>query len=169
MVVVDEELARVEESPVMPETESYVSGKIQSWATRDVANKKAELAEEELDDANQTISKMTRTGDLLYPIMFKDALHRQAKEKAEELDQREREINQREREMLELVRMHDETMQWDRETIQRDREDLRKEKQLLVLVIWSLAMAIAVVNLWARLSLDLDPEFGTSPCLYCDL
>ena len=150
----------------MPETESYVSGKIQLWATRDVANKKAELAEEELDDANQTISKMTRTGDLLYPIMFKDALHRQAKEKAEELGQKELEINQK---MLKLLLVHDETMQWNRETIQRDREDLRKEKQLLVLVIWSLAMAIAVVNLWARLSLDLDPEFGTSPCLYCDL
>ena len=48
MVVVDEELARVEESPVIPETESYVSERVQSWATRDVANKKAELADEEL-------------------------------------------------------------------------------------------------------------------------
>jgi len=162
MVVVDEELARVAELPVIPEAESYVSGRIQSWATRDVANKKAELAEEELDDANQTLSRMTRTGDLLYPIMFKDALHRQAKKKAEELGQMELEL-------LKLVRMHDETMQRDRETMQRDREDLRKEKQLLILVIWSLVMTIAVVNLWARLSLDLDPEFGTSPCLYCDL
>ena len=129
------------------------------------------MAEEELNEAGHkvfeargvaaraqhTISKIAHTGE----IMFRDELYRQVKEKAEELDQRELKL-------LKLVRMHDETMQRDRETIQRDREDLRKEKQLLVLVIWSLAMAIAVVNLWARLSLDLDPEFGTSPCLYCD-
>jgi flagellar biosynthesis/type III secretory pathway chaperone len=53
MVVVDEELARVAESPVIPEAESYVSGKMQSWATRDVANKKAELADEELEVQTQ--------------------------------------------------------------------------------------------------------------------
>ena len=123
------------------------------------------MAEEELNEAGHkvfeargvaaraqhTISKIAHTGE----IMFRDELYRQVKEKAEELDQRELKL-------LKLVRMHDETMQ-------RDREDLRKEKQQLVLVMWSLAMAIAVVNLWARLSLDLDPEFGTSPCLYCDL
>jgi hypothetical protein len=45
----DEEVARAEEPPVIPEAESYVSGRMQSWATRDVANKKAELAEEELE------------------------------------------------------------------------------------------------------------------------
>jgi len=56
MVVVDEELARVEESPVIPEAESYVSGKMQSWATRDVANKKAELADEELDKSKILVS-----------------------------------------------------------------------------------------------------------------
>ena len=60
----DEELARVEESPVIPEAESYVSGKMQSWATRDVANKKAELADEELDEANQTISRMQRGAEV---------------------------------------------------------------------------------------------------------
>jgi hypothetical protein len=49
MVVVDEMLAEQAELAVIPETESYVSGKMQSWATRDVANKKAELAEEELE------------------------------------------------------------------------------------------------------------------------
>ena len=53
MVVVDEELARVEESPVIPETESYVPDWMQSWATRDVANKKAELADEELEVQTQ--------------------------------------------------------------------------------------------------------------------
>jgi hypothetical protein len=45
----DEELARVAELPVIPETESHVSGWMQSWVTRDVANKKAELAEKELE------------------------------------------------------------------------------------------------------------------------
>ena len=127
------------------------------------------MAEEELNEAGHkvfeargvaaraqhTISKIAHTGE----IMFRDELYRQVKEKAEELDQRERE-------MLELVRMHDETMQWDRETIQRDREDLRKEKQLLVLVMWFVA---SVLSLWVHLSRYLDPEFGTSPCLYCDL
>ena len=48
MVVVDEELARVAELPVIPETESYVSGRMQLWATRDVANKKAELADKQV-------------------------------------------------------------------------------------------------------------------------
>jgi hypothetical protein len=46
-------VARAEESPVIPEAESYVSGKMQAWATRDVANKKAELADKELEVQTQ--------------------------------------------------------------------------------------------------------------------
>ena len=59
MVVVDEELARVAELPVIPETESYVPGKMQSWATRDVANKKAELADEEREVAEEKASELS--------------------------------------------------------------------------------------------------------------
>jgi hypothetical protein len=51
MVVVDEELARVAELPVI--IESYVPERLQLWATRDVANKKAELADEERERERQ--------------------------------------------------------------------------------------------------------------------
>ena len=61
MVVVDEELARVAELPVIPETESYVSERVQSWATRDVANKKAELADEERNKTEEHLDRALRS------------------------------------------------------------------------------------------------------------
>ena len=146
------------------------------------------MAEEELNEAGHkvfeargvaaraqhTISKIAHTGE----IMFRDELYRQVKEKAEELDQREREI-------LKLLLMHDETMQRDREQMHQEREELvqwqeqlgqwgdelcqRGEKQLCLLRVGLLCLTILAAHNWAQWLYDLDPEFGTSPCLYCDL
>jgi hypothetical protein len=129
------------------------------------------MAEEELNEAGHkvfeargvaaraqhTISKIAHTGE----IMFRDELYRQVKEKAEELDQREREI-------LKLLLMHDETMQRDREQMHQQREELgqwgdelcqRGELQLCLLRVGLLFLTILMVHKWAQWLYDL----------YCDL
>ena len=133
------------------------------------------MAEEELDDANQTMSRMTRGAEVWYPVFIKDALEQQTKKKAEEMDQK----------ILKLLTMHDETMQRDREQMHQEREELdqrereldqwgdelcqRGEKQLCLLRVGLLCLTILAVHNWAQWLYDLDPEFCTSPCLYCDL
>jgi hypothetical protein len=58
LVVVDEVLAEQAELAVLPETESYISERVESWATRDVANKRAELKEGELEVAEGNKHKL---------------------------------------------------------------------------------------------------------------
>jgi hypothetical protein len=129
---------------------------LKDWAAREVANKKVELADKELDDANQTLSRMTRGAEVWYPVFIKDALKQQTKKKAEELDQMELEFNQK---ILELLRMHDETMQRDREELDQWREELvqwqeelyqRGEKQLCLLRAGLLCLTSLAAHNWAH-------------------
>ena len=73
-------------------------------------------------------------------------------------------------------------MKRNTQLLKREAQTIRRANQSMELAIeveggarWQFDLAqkfqcmVVIVSLWAQLLHYLDPEFGTSPCLYCDL
>ena len=76
-------------------------------------------------------------------------------------------------EELEVERQARHAVEGEREVretllLEREVQAIRRGNQSM----WSyrsLQCMVVIVSVWAQLLHYLDPEFGTSPCLYCDL
>ena len=184
MVVVDEELARVAELPVIPETESYVSGRMQLWATRDVANKKAELADKELEVQKQKVEQAKMELEAGHEAI-KVALtyvSSQSKRKAMESALKstmenarlsvlrlEKEVDRKMETAIQLTEEADRKMetniQLTEEATRMFEESHRMDETPMVMDFVCVICCVMLLAVWK----SIDPEFGTSPCLYCDL